>query len=108
MLLIIPTMAFDIWLASTAGKRQLRRWREQGEWRKIAGLAGAGVALAIGLTFVAHFGALRGFPIPWAHTTAPGWVSWAGGAADFLTGLAAPFIPIKMAEFIKEVKAELK
>jgi hypothetical protein len=29
-------------------------------------------------------------------------------AANFLTGLAAPFIPFKIAEFFKVVKAELK
>jgi hypothetical protein len=30
-----------------------------------------------------------------------------GGAADFLTGLAAPLIPFKVAEFLKKEKAEL-
>jgi hypothetical protein len=31
-----------------------------------------------------------------------------GAAANFLTGLAATFIPFKIAEFLKVVKAELK
>jgi hypothetical protein len=38
----------------------------------------------------------------------PAAVTRLGAAADFLTGLAAPFIPFKIAGFLKEVKAELK
>ena len=108
LLLILPTLAFDIWLAVTTGKRQWRRWREKRAWRAMALAALCGVALAIGLTFVAHFGPLRGFPIPWQHTSIPPLVSFAGAGADFLTGLVLPLVPFKVKEFIKEVKAELK
>jgi hypothetical protein len=38
----------------------------------------------------------------------PAAITVLGAAADFLTGLAAPFIPFKVAEFLGEVKAELK
>jgi hypothetical protein len=59
-----------------------------------------------------------GFPIPlvffhledqtWTRTVLPSSLPYAGGTADFLTGLAAPFLPYKIAEFLKTVKAELK
>jgi hypothetical protein len=112
LLLIIPIMAFDVWLCCTTGRRQVGSWIERKDWRKIAAAAAAGLLLAIWLTFLLQYtyggDRLKGFPIPWRHTTLPGGVAIAGAAADFLTGLAAPIIPFKVAEFLKEVKAELK
>ena len=90
LILIVPVLALDIWLGCTTGKRRLSLWR------------------AFLLQYHADSQLLKGFPIPWAGTTLPGFVACLGAAADFLTGLAAPLIPFKIAEFLSEVKAELK
>src|SRR5579862_3815076 len=112
LLLIVPIVAFDLWLACTTGRRQLALWRARKAWRPMAWAAVAGVFLAVWLTFLFqyHFGTneFKGLPIPWAHTSLPMAVTVLGAATDFLTGLTAPFIPFKIAEFLKEVKAELK
>jgi hypothetical protein len=112
LLLIVPIVAFDLWLACTTGRRQISLWRSRKAWRQIAATAGAGLILAVWLTFYLqyHVGAdlLKGFPVPWFPTTLPPAITALGAAADFLTGLAAPFIPFKIAEFLKEVKSELK
>ena len=123
LFLIIPVMAFDIWISCTTGRRQLRRWLELKQWRQIAGAFAAGMALAIWLTFFVKYNwnprmRVVGFPIPlvffhlddntWTKNILPAALPYAGGAADFITGLAAPFIPYKIAEFLKIVKAEMK
>jgi hypothetical protein len=112
LLLIVPLLAFNLWLACTTGKRQLSLWRTRRAWRPMAAVAFTSLLLACWLTFFFqyHIGPdqLKGFPVPWAHTTLPSAVRFTGAATDFVTGLAAPFIPFKIAEFLKEVKAELK
>jgi hypothetical protein len=123
LILIIPVVAFDIWLSLTTGRRTLQRWIGTRQRRPIALAIGAGLILAVWLTFFVQYGwekdeRVLGFPIPrvffslqnqnWTRTTLPGAMTYLGGVADFLTGLAAPFIPFKVAEFIKAVKAELK
>jgi len=112
LILIVPVLALDVWLGCTTGKRRLSLWRARKEWRRIAGVAAAGLLLGVWLAFLLQYHAdsqlLKGFPIPWAGTTLPGFVACLGAAADFLTGLAAPLIPFKIAEFLSEVKAELK
>jgi hypothetical protein len=112
LFLIVPVLAFNLWLACTTGRRQISAWRIRKAWRPIAAAAAIGVCLALWLTFFLHYhhgpDTLTGFPIPWAHTTLPAPITALGAATDFLTGLAAPFIPFKVAEFLKEVKAELK
>jgi hypothetical protein len=112
LLLIVPIVAFDFWLAWTTGRRQISKWRSRKAWGPMAALAAAGLLLAAWLTFFLryHFGPdqVQGFPIPWAHTSLPTAVTVLGAATDFLTGLAAPFLPFKVAEFLSEVKAELK
>jgi hypothetical protein len=112
LLLIVPVVAFDLWLAWTTGRRQVSVWLAAREWRRLAGAAGAGLLLAVWLTFFLqyHVGPdlVKGFPVPWGHTRVPAVITHLGVAADFLTGLAAPFIPFKIAGFLKEVKAELK
>jgi len=122
LLIIIPILAFNIWLSCTTGRRQARRWLELRQWRQIAAAGVIGLALAVWLTFYLHYGTglevRKGFPIPlfffhaedktWTRTDLPAALFYASGVADFLTGLAAPFIPYKIAEFLKQVKAELK
>jgi hypothetical protein len=122
LIIIIPILAFNIWLFCTTGRRQTRRWLELKQWRQIAAACAIGVALAVWLTFFVQYGhgleTRKGFPIPllffhaedktWTHTDLPTALLYASGAVDFLTGLTAPFIPYKIAEFLKQVKAELK
>jgi hypothetical protein len=123
LLLILPLAAFDLWLSCTTGRRQLARWREQKNWRLPAAAAAAGLLLAVWLSFLVEYGGgsqlrVRGFPIPVAflHLDGKTWMrvppqpplSFLNAAADFLTGLAAPLIPCKIAEFLKVVKTELK
>jgi hypothetical protein len=123
LLFILPILAFDIWLSWTTGRRQVRRWLELRQWPRLVSALAAGLALAIWLTFFLRYGngpkmRIQGFPIPfvffrledqtWSRTVLPSSLPYAGAATDFLTGLAAPFIPCKIAEFLRKVKAELK
>jgi hypothetical protein len=123
LLLILPVVAFDLWLSCTTGRRQLAEWRARQNWRHLAAAAAAALLLAVWLAFFVAYSSgaeLRvvGFPVPvaflhldgktWTRTTTPGLLHNLGVAANFLTGLAAPFIPFKIAEFFKVVKAELK
>jgi hypothetical protein len=123
LILVLPVLAFDVWLSVTTGQRVIKRWISQGQWRFIAAAAAIGLLLAVWLTFFSHYSwgkeeKVVGFPIPhifyalqdkaWVRTTLSGFMGCLGTAADFLTGLAAPFIPFKVAEFLKTVKAELK
>jgi hypothetical protein len=123
LFLILPIVAFDLWLSCTTGRRQLVRWRTQRNWRHPAAAAAAGLLLAVWLGFLVKYSngtqlRVQGFPIPvaffhldgttWTRTAPPAPLPVLGAAANFLTGLAAPFIPFKIAEFLKKVKAELK
>jgi hypothetical protein len=123
LFLIVPVVAFDVWLAGTTGRRQVARWLAQKNWRHLAAASAAGLLLAVWFAFFIKYNMgvafrLRGFPIPvaffhlddktWTYTTPPSPLPFLGAAANFLTGLAAPFIPFKIAEFLKVVKAELR
>ena len=35
LFLIVPVVAFDIWLSCTTGRRQLPQWAVRGQWRPI-------------------------------------------------------------------------
>jgi hypothetical protein len=123
LIFIIPIIAFDVWLFQTTGRRQLRQWVDARQWKYLAGCFLIGLALAIWLTFFIQYRSssdlrVEGFPIPlvffhldgknWTRTVLPSTLPYIGTMADFLTGLTAPFIPYKVAEFLKKVKAELK
>ena len=123
LILIIPILAFDVWLSCTTGRRQVRHWLELKQWRQMFAALAIGLALAVWLTFFVRYGAgskmrIQGFPIPlvffhledkgWTQTVLPATLPYVGAMADFFTGLAAPFIPYKIGEFLKTVKAELK
>ncbi|HEY3857598.1 MAG TPA: hypothetical protein VGO67_24715 [Verrucomicrobiae bacterium] len=123
LFLIIPVMAFDVWIAFTTGRQQFRDWAAAGKQKSIFYCVGIGIVLAVALTFFVRYqwGAdqrVRGFPVPLAftfkdgdalkRTILPGSMEYVGVLADFVTGLVAPLIPFKIAEFIKAVKAELK
>jgi hypothetical protein len=121
LFLILPIVAFDVWLICTTGKRQLAQWRSQKNWRHPAVAAAAGLLLAAWFAFLLEYSSgaklrVRGFPIPvaffhldgetWTRTTPP--LAALGAAADVLTGLVSPCIPYKIAEFLRKVKTELK
>lgn len=123
LIIIIPILAFDIWLSCTTGWRQIRRWVELGQWRPLAATGAASLVLAIALPFLVKYNwsaktRVEGFPIPlvffhlddngWTHSGLPSFLPAVGLATDIITGLALPFIPFKVAEFLKTVKAELK
>jgi hypothetical protein len=123
LFLIVPVVAFDVWLACTTGRRQLALWLAQKNWRHLSAAAAAGLLLAVWFAFFIKYNMgvafrLQGFPIPvaffhlddktWTHTTPPPPLPFLGAAANFLTGLAAPFVPFKIAEFLKVVKAEMR
>lgn len=124
LIFIIPILAFDIWLAVTTGRRQVRRWLESNKTRPLFLAAIIGLALAIWLTFFLQFNyhanlRVAGFPVPlkffhpgdkgaWTETELPPGLPLFGMVTDILTGLVAPFIPYKIGEFLKKVKAELK
>src|SRR5271166_1422939 len=120
LIFILPILAFDIWLCGTTGRRQIKIWQDQREWRKIAAAIAIGLALAVWFTFFIQYGfgpniRAKGFPIPlvffhladkaWIPAPLPAALPYLGGATDIITGLAAPCIPYKIAEFLKKVKA---
>lgn len=124
LIFIVPIVAFDVWLFCTTARRQARRWIDTKDRRKIAIVAASGLILAVALPVFVRYSngtkmRVQGFPIPlvffflgdngqWTRTESPGFLPCAALVTDILTGLAAPFIPGKIAEFLKTVKAELK
>jgi hypothetical protein len=122
LILILPTLAFDIWLAATVGKRQVRRMLQARPWLHLAGLCAAGVALAVCFLVVVRYNwdpkmRVAGFPSPmsffsledktWIRSTAPQPWFLLGAVTNALTGMALPFFPYKVAEFFRTVKQEL-
>jgi hypothetical protein len=124
LIFILPVLAFDVWLLITTGRKQVRLWRENKKWRPLALAVGIGLVLAIALPAFVPFGTgprgrMIGFPIPlvfltqddkqqMTRTTLTGALWFFGILTDVSTGLAAPFIPFKVADFLKAVKAEMK
>jgi hypothetical protein len=122
LILIIPTLAFDVWLGVTVGKRQVQRWIAARAWPRLAVVCGAGLALAVCCLLVIHYQwdaktRVVGFPIPmiffnledttWVRSPAPKPWLYLGAATNLLTGVAMPLIPYKIAEFFRAVKREL-
>jgi hypothetical protein len=124
LILILPVLAFDVWLLATTGKKQFKIWTQARAWPRLAGAAGLGVALGVWLAFFIQYNwdaqtRAEGFPIPDAYSRLENgrWSAFLpppsralqllGIAANFLSGLAAPLIPFKAAEFLRSVKAEL-
>lgn len=125
LILILPVLAFDVWLLATTGRRQFNAWTEAPAWPRLAGAACLGVALGVWLAFFIRYNwddqtRAEGFPIPdafsslqdgrWSAFLPPHSLTlqFLGIAANFLSGLAAPLLPFKAAEFLRSVKAELK
>jgi hypothetical protein len=124
LVFILPILAFDVWLFATTGRHQLREWIAEKRWRPLLIAATVGLGLATFLAFFVRFSygpklRVQGFPVPlvffhlddkggWTQTELPPGLPYLGLITDFITGLVAPFIPCKIAEFIKTLKAELK
>jgi hypothetical protein len=123
LIFIIPILAFDLWLAVTTGRRQIRLWRERGQTSRFWKVFLIGAALAVWFTFFLRYKngpemRVQGFPIPlnfyrledksWIQTQLPGVLPYFGAVTDFITGVVTPFIPFKAKEFMDKVKAELK
>jgi len=124
LILILPVLALDLWLLATTGKKQSKIWMQTRAWPRLAGAAGLGAALGIWLALFVRYkwGAqmrAEGFPIPDAFSSLQDgqWSAFLPPrnlalqllaiTANFLSGLAAPLIPFKAAEFLRSVKAEL-
>ena len=120
--IILPVLAFDVWLLATTGKKQFKIWTQARAWPRLAGAVALGVALGVWLArFVEYkWGAgmrVIGFPVPvcffhledgrWVDYLPPAPARYMGWAVNLLSGLAAPFLPFKAAEFLRSVKAEL-
>jgi hypothetical protein len=125
LIIILPVLAADAWLLATTGKKQFHIWTQARAWLRLAGAAGLGAALGVWLAFFVQYKwdfqtRAQGFPIPDAFSNLQNgrWslflpprnlaVQLVGIAANFLSGLAAPLIPFKAAEFLRSVKAELQ
>jgi|SRR5579872_4097990 len=121
LILILPALAFDIWLGATIGRQQVRRWIQTRAWPRFAGVCLASIAAAICLLLIRYQWDTRtrvvGFPIPttffnledktWTRSTPPDLWRYIGAATDVITGIALPLIPYKIAEFIRMVKREI-
>jgi hypothetical protein len=120
--IILPVLAFDVWLLATTGKKQFKIWTQARAWPRLAGALTLGVALGVWLALFVEYkwGAgmrVIGFPVParffhladgnWCELSPPPAIQYLGWAANLLSGLAAPFLPFKAAEFLRSVKAEL-
>jgi hypothetical protein len=118
---ILPIVAFDVWLALTTGRHQWAKWRDAANWRPAILTAVVSVLLAVLFAFVQYkYGSplkLTGFPVPfdfssfqdkhWVPTSSPPPLQVVARVTDILTGLIAPLIPFKIAEFLRVVKKEI-
>jgi hypothetical protein len=122
LILIIPTLAFDVWLAATVGKRLVQRWIHARAWPRLAAVCGAGLALGVCCLLAVQYQwdpktRVVGFPIPliffnledqtWVRSPAPRPWLYLGAATNLITGIALPLVPYKIGEFFKTVKREL-
>ncbi|HWD19136.1 MAG TPA: hypothetical protein VHB20_07640 [Verrucomicrobiae bacterium] len=123
LIFILPILAFDVWVSLTTGRRQWQEIRAQRNWRKAAAMVGAGILLAALFAFFIEFKngttlRLKGFPVPfefsqlqdghWVVTTSTPGLAWLERVTDIVTGLVAPVVPFKVAEFLRTVKEEIK
>jgi hypothetical protein len=119
-ILIIPILAFSVWLLIGTGNRLLREARATGQWLRVAAIVVAGIALGWWFTFSAEYkmGAtlrLHSFPVPtvfiylqdnqWVKSPLPAAIQFAVRVTDFLFGIALAVFPFKIVEFVKQVKA---
>ena len=117
-------LAFDVWLLATTGKKQFNIWTQARAWPRLAGAVGIGLALGFGWPFSCNtngttkpaskvsrsliaFSSLQDGKWSVFLPTRSVAVQVLAVAANFFSGLAAPLLPFKAAEFLRSVKAEL-
>lgn len=122
VILILPIFAFSVWLLGTTGRRVVNETRVNGRWPRLIVVLLIGIALGYVFTFQMQYKIqptlrLHSFPVPslfvyqqdskWIDSPLPDAMRFAVYVADFLFGIALAFFPYKVAEFFRQVKAEL-
>jgi hypothetical protein len=123
LILIIPVLAFDIWLLLTTGRRFLAQPPAPGRRRELTLMLCVGTALGIVFAFFAHYSLSKtfrivGFPIPialsqlekdqWLNAQDPLAIRVLAQITDFISGFAVVLLPRKIGEFLDKVRQELK
>jgi hypothetical protein len=121
-ILIVPIVAFSIWLLATTGKKVVLRAEKDGKWTRVLVPVVIGIALGWLFTFrveykIASTLRLHSFPVPtvfiylqdsnWIHSPLPDAMRIVVEVTDFIFAIALAFFPFKLAEFVRQVKAEL-
>lgn len=122
VILILPILAFSIWLLATTGRRVVKASVQNGRWGALLAAIVIGLVLGWLFTFRVSYkmGAtlrLHSFPVPavftylqdskWVDSPLPSAMRLTVDVVDFLFGIALAFFPFKLAEFIRQLKAEL-
>jgi len=119
LVLIIPVCAAAIWIIFSSFRGILRKELPPHWKQRAIILTLAGIALGTWFAFFrqTEIGPLRlaGFPVPttivrfeeemWKDFSPPFAIQILGRAANFLTGIAAALLPVKIAMFIRQFKA---
>jgi hypothetical protein len=122
IILILPIFAFSVWLLATTGRRVFKQALASGRWMPLLTVVVIGLVLGWLFSFRVHYkmGAtlrLHSFPVPslftylqdstWVDSPLPHSMQLAVYFVDFVCGIALAFLPFKLAEFIRQVKAEV-
>ena len=125
LILILPILAFDVWLFANLGKLLPRAADGGVRRRPVTVMVVVGVGLGLWFTnWVLPLAykiqptlRVTGFPIPihFIYQQDGKWVDSAPGTpfpllialVNFLTGIALAFFPLKIAEFLRAVKKEV-
>ena len=118
LILILPILAFSIWLLATTGRRVVLRSRKDGKWTRVLIPFALGVALGWLFTFrieykIASTLRLHSFPVPtvfiylqdskWIDSPLPDAMRIVVAVTDFVFAIALAFFPFKIAEFIRRL-----
>jgi hypothetical protein len=122
LILIVPILAFTIWLLATTGKRVFLKTRNDGKWTRVLIPFVLGIALGWFFAYrveykIASTLRLHSFPVPtifiyqqdakWVDSPLPDAMRTVVAATDFIFAIALAFFPFKIAEFVRQVKTEL-
>jgi len=122
IILILPILAFSVWLLATTGRRVCQQAITDDRWTRLLIVVVVGFVLGWLFTFRVHYkmGAtlrLHSFPVPslftylqdatWVDSPLPHSMQLAVYFVDFVFGIAIAFFPFKIAEFFRQVKAEV-
>ena len=122
VILILPILAFSVWLLATTGRRVVKSSIQTKRWITVLLPFVTGIAIGWFFTFRVHYKIaptlrLHSFPVPslftyqqdskWVDSPLPEVIRFIVYVVDFLFGIALAFFPFKVAEFLQQVKAEL-